>query len=224
MNRKHKFPCGEHYKTPIKINGKNQFWTQEELDKMYVSTCADCREIYKLPGNNSLFRLKWWHRKVVFNWWIFSMGRYPLLKHAWWTYKNKGLWKTVKVLFWNRYHMDQYQTLALPFITVHWYPLEMNDIREGWIDLSRYLPANPLPEPRFKEHNEDTRHLIKVALRYQRMFEVELKLKSRYCNYNGKGDGKCEYETYGCEIPHSIDFLHGMKGNKIIFKEWWRQK
>ena len=224
MRRKNKFPCSDHYKEPIKIKGKNKFWSQEELDEMYSPKCEDCRYMYKWVGNNSLFRLKWWHRKVALNAWIFSIGRYPLLKHAWWTYKNKGLWKTVKVLFWDRYHMDQYQTFRIPFITVYWYPLEMNDIAEGWVDLSRYLPAKPLPEPRFKEHNEETRHLIKVALRYQRMFEVELKLKSKYCNLNGRSHDICEYKTYGCDKSHSIDFLQAMKGNKTMFKEWWNRQ
>ena len=87
MNRKYKFPCGEHYKT---MKEKGKFWSQEELNEMYVPRCEECRETYKWSGNNSLFRLKWWHRRVVFNAWIFGMGHYPLLKHAWWTYKNKG--------------------------------------------------------------------------------------------------------------------------------------
>ena len=236
MKRKNKFPCGSHYiPKGIGPDGKAIYWTSEECEKMYVPTCPECRWSYKWPGNDSLFNLPWWRYNYKLNWWIFANGHYNLRTHAIWTLKHKGLWRALKCIFWERSHYDQYQSLAMPFLEAHWAPLEFKDIKEGWVDLSVYYEDKPYKIKNReweteawlkaqKERDIDTAHYIKVARRYQRMWEVELKLRTLFCKYDGKGDAKCEYGTYSCVVPHSVDFLNSMKGNKIMFKEWWSQQ
>ncbi len=177
MTRKSKFPCGKHYEVLSVPKEMQKHWTQEELNSMYDPKCDQCRWTYKWSENNALFRLKWWHRTARFNAWIFGMGHYPLVKHAIWTYKNKGMWALIKVLFWNRYNYDQYQILDIPFLSVYWAPLEMSDIREGYIDMSRYSPEKTMSDIEDKEYNAKTQYLIKVALRFQKMWETGLKEK-----------------------------------------------
>lgn len=203
MNRKYKFPCSEHYISKgLGPDGKHIFWTKEEYEKMYVPTCADCRESYKRPDNSSLFHPHWWHYRYTLTPWIFGQSHWCASPH--WVrgmYQNFGFWKTFKKMFWDRSHYDQYQQLVIPFLRINWVPLEMGDIVYSWIDLSNYYQD--------KSPDDITQHLIKVAFRYQRMWKRELKEKLNCVE--GRDAIKCQFGTWGCKVNHN-----GVKnGNKI---------
>lgn len=183
MNYKSKCPCTKHYREykdakELREGTKSVgLMSTEEFQSIYDPHCPDCREAYKEPGNNALFHLRWWKRNCRLNAWIFGIGHFPLSIYLIYLLFNKGPLEAIKNLFWCRSHYDQYQQLALPFITVNWAPLEFADIREGWVDLSDYYEDKPSNDPKWKEYDEETRHLIKVARRYQRMWEKQLKAK-----------------------------------------------
>jgi hypothetical protein len=204
VNRRFKFPCAyKHYQTPPKgSDGKDIFWSTEECEKMYDPHCVDCRDNYKRPSNNSLFWPHWWAYTYRFDWWIFSKGYYDG-KNPWFIgmWKRLGFWRSFRYACYGRSHYDQYQSLRLPFVSVHWAPLEFSDIREYWHDLSEYYPAKPFKKDPMDNYNETTQHLIKVAYRFQRMWEKELKEKLN-CR-EGSGETPCQFGTWGCTVKHN---------------------
>jgi hypothetical protein len=243
MKRKSKCPCGTHYSRYMAIKEdaagvprhSMHNIPNDEFRSIYDPTCQDCREAYKWPGNDSLFELPWWRRHYSFNKWMFSGGTYPWRKHTVWVYKNKGLWQAIKQIFWSQSHYDQYQTLSIPFITVNWAPLEFSDIQDGWIDLSHYYEAEPykykegspkqkwMTEEWFKQQEENNvyvKHMIKVAYRYQRMWEKQLKEKLNCVEgrYVKDDYDKCAFGTWGCKFEHKVRFKDGVECH---VDEWW---
>ncbi len=148
MRTRFKHGCGEHYSNIFKIKGydKDHKISLEEFRESYDPTCAECRWGYKYPSNDPLFHLHWWNFKYVFEW---------------------NLWKFP---FYGISHYDQYYTLTIPFLSIHWAPLEFSDIRESWIDLSDYYPS--------KDSDPEVQYLIRVAYRFRRMYEKQLKAKN----------------------------------------------
>jgi hypothetical protein len=215
MNRKFRFPCAQkHYlEAPKGPDGKYMFWSKEECEKMYDPSCAECRENFKRPGNHALFDLYWWNRRYNLNHWIFSKSKW---RHAYWYFKNRSKWIGIKKIFWDAGHYDQYQHLHLPFFTINWAPLEFDDIRREWVDLNKYHEHKPYKRPWWrkkpewetaewleqrKEDVEITKHLIRVAYRFQRMWEKQLKEKLN-CR-ESIDDTPCQFGTWGCKVNHN---------------------
>ena len=224
MNRKYKFPCAhKHYvkKEKLDAGGKFIMWTEAELAAMYDPYCQDCRESYKRPSNDALFHYHWWRRNVRFNPWIFGMGTHGLGKVHWVIsiYRHFGFWRALKAMLFIRGHYDQYQYLYVPFLSFHWAPVEFWDIQDGWIDLGHCYEDKPYV-PRWwkkrhpwmtdewlvrqKEEYKITAHLIKVAYRYQRMWENQLREKLKCKEGRTNDDSKCVVGTYGCKVNHEV--------------------
>jgi hypothetical protein len=228
MKRKSKCPCGTHYSKYMAVKedaagvprGSIHNIQNDEFRSIYDPTCQDCREAYKYPGNDYLFELPWWRYNYSFDWWIFEKG-YWSSKGYWFIemWKLKGFWWAFKRAMWGRSHYDQYQNLRIPFVQVHWVPLEFSDIQYGWIDLSIYYESKPykykkgspkkewMTDKWFEQQEENNiyvKHMIKVAYRYQRMWKRQLKEKLNCVEgrYIKDDYDKCAFGTWGCKVEH----------------------
>ncbi len=202
MNRKNRFPCPEkHYiirEDPIDENGKRIHYSREELEKMYDPTCRDCWYNYRHPSNDPLFQ-----SKTKFK---LCRPKNPIGKYFWFkkNYPTFGFWKRLRSAFIYRWHMEYSYWTDWTFFETSYYCLEMQDIKESYYDLSKFTPIDKTDWWKFEWSDEDRAkilHLIKVAYRFQRMWEKELKEKLKCIE--GHNHTPCKMGTWGCKVDHS---------------------
>jgi len=184
MNRKTKFPCGEHYQkmrdslglenVDVRTNDpKNRWTTKEENLKAYDPYCQECRISYKYPDNHPIFKSKY---VIMFHFLKLSDFK-EFIKYLKAVIKSYGILTTIRKLFYDHYKVWDYQyNITFPFVDIVYYYLTLDDLRQRYEDLSKFKDV--LKGWKFNE--EDTKiikHFQKVAYRYNRMWEKQLKEK-----------------------------------------------